>query len=296
MNTKINKILSNQNISENTKITYSRNFMKINMLINNNKKSFVPFKDIENIKKVVNDNIKSDGSKKLAYISIAMVLKNQRGYKKISSTYTDLSFKLTNIINEGLKDNVMSDTQKDKVKSYSSLVNIVEELRLKKDNSKTEYNDYMLAYLYVIPTFTPRNEYMKINVVYNPTDVNTTDNYILVEDKKITCILQDYKTKKKYGKIEYVYSTKEHKVLRKYITFLENPSIIFDFNRQFLHKKLNQLLDTSNRFIRITKNDYLIKKSSYVKKSFKEKEQFQIKNFQHSIYQAETSYRKNELN
>jgi hypothetical protein len=295
MENKLNKILDTKELSDNSKSTYKRSFLKINKLIGN-PNSFIKYKNIENIKKVVEDNIKSDGSKKISYISIGMILKDVRGYKKISKQYTDLSFKLTNKINEKLKDNVMTEQQKDKVKNYSSLVDIVEELRSKKDKSEKDYNDYMLSYLYIIPTFTPRNEYMKINVVYNPNDINEKNNYILVEDKKITFILQDYKTKKKYERINYIYSKREEKEIREYIEYLNNPSILFNFNRQSLHKKLDKLLGSSVRFLRITKNDFLINQSKYRSKSFKEKEEFQIKNFQHSIYQAETSYKKNDLN
>ena len=294
MENKLNKILETKELSDNSKSTYKGSFLKINKLIGN-PKNFVKYKNIENIKKEVNDKVVSDGSKKLVFISIGMILKDIKGYKTISKKYTQLSYELTNKINEKLKDNNMTEQQTDKVKSYSSLVQIVKELRNNKNKSEKYYNDYMLSFLYIIPSFTPRNEYMSINVVYDKKDVNDKDNYILVEDNKITCILQKYKTMKKYGRIDYVYSERVEKEIRDYITFLKKPSILFNFNRQSLHKKLDKLLGSSVRFIRISKNDYFVKKSDYTTKSFKEKEQFQIKNFQHSIYQGDTSYRKDDL-
>ena len=237
----------------------------------------------------------SNGSKKLIYISISVILKNVKGYKKYSVIYRELAYKLTKNINEKLKNNEMTETQKKKVKPYFDLVNKVKELESKKDRSERDYNNYMLSYLYIIPSFTPRNEYMKINVVYKKDDVNDTDNFILVEDNKISFILQDYKTKKTYNKIIYEYTKNEEVVIRDYLKYLNQPSILFNFNRQKLHKKLDNLLGSSNRFIRISKNTHYLKKDGYNKKSYKEQENFQIKNFQHSKEQSETTYKKNDL-
>ena len=134
MENKLNKILDTKELSDNSKSTYKRSFLKINKLIGS-PKSFVKYKDIENIQKEVNDKVSSDGSKKLVFISIGMILKDIKGYKTISKKYTQLSFELTNKINEKLKDNKMTDQQTDKVKSYSSLVQIVKELRSNKNKS-----------------------------------------------------------------------------------------------------------------------------------------------------------------
>ena len=295
METKINNILEKKELSKNSVLTYKRNFDKIHKILGS-PKSFVQYKNVENIKKEVNDKVKSDGSKKLVYISISVILKDVRGYKKYSKMYSQLSFDLTKKINDRLKENKLDKKQKEKVLTFNNLVNKVKEMHKNKDKSKKHYNDFMLSYLYVIPTFTPRNEYMKINVVYNKNDVNNSDNFILVENNQISFILQEYKTKKKYGTITYKYTKTQENIIREYLKYLNQPSILFNFNRQSLHSKMNKLLGTSNRFIRITKNDFYVKREDYKNKTFKDKEQFQIKNFQHSIYQGDTSYRKDDLN
>lgn len=301
MDIKINNILEKKELSKNSVSTYKRNFMKIHKILGS-PKSFVKYKNVENIKKEINETRitgsskkLTDGSKKLIYISISVILKDIRGYKKYSKIYSELSFELTNKINERLKENKLDKKQEEKVKTYNILVNKVKEMHKNKDKSKKHYNDFMLSYLYVIPTFTPRNEYMKINVVYKKDDVNNSDNFILVENNQISFILQEYKTKKKYGKITYEYTKTQENIIRDYLKYLNQPSILFNFNRQYLWKKLDTILGTSNRFIRITKNDFYVKREDYKNKTFKEKEQFQIKNFQHSIYQSETSYKKNNI-
>lgn len=298
MNTKIEnklkKSLENYDETSNTYKNYYFSFKRIHLLLGN-KSTFSQYKSIDEVVEIVNKNVDSEGSKKQIYISISVVLKNVRGYKRISKKYKDLSVKVQKSLSTELLKNEMSKKQKEKLVDYKTLKKKVKELKKDIKNNNTKYDTYMLCYMYVIPIFTPRNEYMNLNVYYDE-NVDDTKNYLLVKKNSIEIILNKYKTFKHFGKITYKYKKKDEKEIRKYLEHLNNPDIIFKMNRQALHNKLTRNIGLSVQFIRTIKNDWYIKQKKFREKDTELQKKELITLFQHSVSEAFTSYRKNDIN
>ena len=153
----------------------------------------------------------------------------------------------------------------------------------------------MLCFMYVVPLFTPRNEYMNLSVYYN-NNVDDSKNYLLVTDKNIKIVLNKYKTSKYFGKIEYDYDKRVQKVIRDYLEHLDNTDMIFKMNRQNLHKQLNKYLGLSVQFIRTIKNDWYIKQKKFREMNDEKQKEKLIQLFQHGLTESFTSYRKNDIN
>ena len=255
-----NEVINKRDISDNTKKTYFNNFKKINVLLDN--PTLEEFKDINKVVKV-SKNLGKQQQKQI-YNILGLVLNDKR-------------FK-------------MSDRQKEKLISYKKLKE-----KLKK--IKKEDKDYLLAYLQVMPLFTPRaSDYLKMKVAYKTEDINKTDNFIIYNEKKnISVILQKYKTAKFFGRIIHTFNKKDSLVIKNHLDKNNKPLVLFNYNRQSMHKKLNKLLGISNSFIRTIKNDYLVKSKAFQKLSVESKKKKMIELFQHSLSEGESTYRKINL-
>ena len=273
-----NEVIEKRNLSKNTKDTYFRNLKKINILLDN--PTLKELKDIDKVVKVT-ENLGIQQRKQIFNI-LGLVLDN----KKYKSLVRDLT---KNIIQTSEK-NEMSDKQKDKLISYRELKNRLN--KINKDNK-----DYLLAYLQVIPLFTPRaSDYLKIKVAYKKEDINNTDNFIIYNEiKNITIILQKYKTAKFFGRIIHTFNKKDSLVIKNYLNKNNKPLVIFNYNRQTMNKKLNKLLGISNQFIRTIINDYVVKSKSFQNLSTENKKKKMIELFQHSLSESESTYRKINL-
>ena len=283
MNPKIlntfNEVINKRDISDNTKKTYFNNFKKINVLLDN-PSSIEDFKDISKVLKVSKKLGKQQ--QKQIYNILGLILDDKR--------YKDLTRDITKDIIKISERNKMSDRQKEKLISYKKLKE-----KLKK--IKKEDKDYLLAYLQVMPLFTPRaSDYLKMKVAYKTEDINKSDNFIIYNEKKnISVILQKYKTAKFFGRIIHTFNKKDSLVIKNHLDKNNKPLVIFNYNRQSMNKKLNKLLGISNSFIRTIKNDYLVKSKSFQKLSVEKKKKKMIELFQHSLSEAESTYRKLDL-
>ena len=283
MNPKIlntfNEVINKRDISDNTKKTYFNNFKKINVLLDN-PSSIEDFKDISKVLKVSKKLGKQQ--QKQIYNILGLILDDKR--------YKDLTRDITKDIIKISERNKMSDRQKEKLISYKKLKE-----KLKK--IKKEDKDYLLAYLQVMPLFTPRaSDYLKMKVAYKTEDINKSDNFIIYNEKKnISVILQKYKTAKFFGRIIHTFNKKDSLVIKNHLDKNNKPLVLFNYNRQSMHKKLNKLLGISNSFIRTIKNDYLVKSKSFQKLSVEKKKKKMIELFQHSLSEAESTYRKLDL-
>lgn len=274
----------------NTYKTYYRNFKQIHLELGN-KISFNQYKNIDNVVKKINEMDEKKTTRKMRLISIGMILSKVKNFKKISEKYKKISKNLTNEIEETNIQNIMSDKQKEKLVPYKDLIDKVKKLKKLKND---KYTDFMVCFMYVVPIFTPRNEYMKLDVYYDNQE--HTGNYLLVSDNSIKIVLQKYKTSKKYGKIEYTYEKRVQKEIRDYLSHLNNPSMIFNLNRQNLAKKLTKYLGVSVQFIRTIKNDWYVNQKKFKDMSGEKKKEKLIQLFQHGIFQSFTSYKKEDLN
>ena len=274
-----NEVINKRDISDNTKKTYFNNFKKINVLLDN-ASSIEDFKDISKVLKVSKKLGKQQ--QKQIYNILGLVLNDKR--------YKDLTRDITKDIIKISEKNKMSDRQKEKLISYKKLKE-----KLKK--IKKEDKDHLLAYLQVMPLFTPRaSDYLKMKVAYKTEDINKSDNFIIYNEKKnISVILQKYKTAKFFGRIIHTFNKKDSLVIKNHLDKNNKPLVLFNYNRQSMHKKLNKLLGISNSFIRTIKNDYLVKSKALQKLSVESKKKKMIELFQHSLSEGESTYRKINL-
>ena len=88
MNTKIdNKVRdilkTKYEEGSNTFKVYYNSFKKIHLLLGD-KKSFAQYKKVNDVEKVINENVKSDNSRKSIYNYLKVVLSEINGYKRIS--------------------------------------------------------------------------------------------------------------------------------------------------------------------------------------------------------------------
>jgi hypothetical protein len=75
---------------------------------------------------------------------------------------------------------------------------------------------YLIARLY--DEFTCRDNYGDLEIIENMVNINPNKNYILIPQKRITLILQDFKTKKAYKAVHHKVSDSLDTLIRSYIT------------------------------------------------------------------------------
>jgi hypothetical protein len=69
-----------------------------------------------------------------------------------------------------------------------------------------EFNKFVACF--IVRNCYCRNADLNITIVGDYDDVNSDDNFIVIRDKKIIVIRQDYKTNKTYGRIEVSFTDK----------------------------------------------------------------------------------------
>ena len=106
-----------------------------------------------------------------------------------------------------------------------------------------------------------RNRDLDITVVDNFDHVNETDNFIVIQDKNISVIRQDYKTNKVYGRIQkeftdkkFVNACKNLTIGKKLFPDADNPSklqtrlkaALYTNEVQYLNSKIDQISKTGD--------------------------------------------------
>jgi hypothetical protein len=76
--------------------------------------------------------------------------------------------------------------------------------------------EYLISYLYSV--FTVRDNFKKMLIIDNMKDNNGKDNFLLISRAKMMFIVNDFKTKKKYEKLQFtVTDTKLKQMIKAYI-------------------------------------------------------------------------------
>ena len=300
---KVSIILDKTELSTNSKISYKSNMKKIFVLSKRKTHGFTYLKNIENIKKTINENNLSKSAQKMLYISISQVTKGIPGYKKLSNKYKKISLEITKELNKQYSKNEMTDKQKKTLIPYNDLIEKVKLLGLEwdKKKSKTTKKKYLLGVMYVFSKFTPRLNYSNMKIINEEKLDNDKDNFLLYKNKKYIVILNDYKTKRQYGKIQYELEDKMNNILNKMKVYYQN--YLFESNKGGLPMITNNFgVFFKNTFdgitingIRIIKNNDLIKRKEYVILSTNQQEKLQNILYQHSGFQSITTYRKTDL-
>jgi len=85
------------------------------------------------------------------------------------------------------------------------------------ENSK----EYLVAYLYSL--FTIRDNFKSTTIISSIKDDNKKDNFLLINSNKMVFIINDFKTKKKYERLEYtVTDAKLKKLLKNWVDKPQN--------------------------------------------------------------------------
>ena len=288
---KVESLLDKKEITnKNTRETYLGNFKRVFELLNE-PKTYTPFKNFEKVDKLIKDNIKSVPTLKQTYSTIGFILDNVRGYKTVSKQYKEVAAKLTKDYSLEMKKNDMTERQKDKLVNYSELKKMLNDTPLESLDRR-----YVLMYLYIMPELSPRGtEYLNALVYYNDDEVDNNENYFLVKGNKVSFVMNEYKTKKFFGKIKYDYSKKDSKVILNYLEDNNRPNVVFGMSRQALHKMMNKYLGLSTQFIRTIKNNNYIKSKKFKNMSLEKQKENMIKLFQHNLDIGLEDYKKDGL-
>lgn len=122
----------------------------------------------------------------------------------------------------------------------------------KKELDNNEYQklqDYVILRLFhELPW---RNDIASLHVVDNEDDIEENKNY-LVTGKQYKIILQDYKTKKKYGKKEYLLNKNLQRIVKKLLKHNTSGNLLLSKNRKSPLKRNNLTLHLNRIFMKYT--------------------------------------------
>ena len=291
------------NLKVNSINTYLTNIHKLNRHFNNLDKSDTNITNLDFLEKfddVMNEiNKETNNTKKNRLIAIVCILKSLDKDKDLIKKYQD---EMTNTaLEQQTKDKKQELTEKQKENwvDYDDIVKLTNILFdkielskiLEKDNlNRSEYNllqEYILIRFYI--NFPIRNDLNNVKVIYNKKDDDKENNFLLVEDNKMSFILNKYKTDKIYGSINYDIDKKFSKIINIFLKHNKSGYFITKMNmkdpitsngitkllNKIFQKNLNKKISTSMlRHIIIThdkKNDPTIKELEKKKKEIEKK-------------------------
>jgi hypothetical protein len=217
-------------IKESSKKLYLSNIKRLN-----DNKDPEDYNFLKNTTKIL-DKIKhlKDNTKRTYLISIVSILKDQPKYKKAFDIYYNKMMEY----NKNLKTNTnKSETQnenwmnqEDIVKLWSESLNEVNQLtksKRKLDESEFEIlTNFLILSLYVL--IPPRrNDYLKMLILQEPTELNNEYNYLDVKNKKF--IFNNYKTSGTYKTQEIEIPKKLMDVINLYLKFRKDKQNLSPF-------------------------------------------------------------------
>ena len=285
---KIKNILEKQDLAENSRKTYLNHFLKVNKLSGHKGFSFDFLKDVDRIIQLINNSNEKDTSKKMMLASVAAVSKGARGLKKKSREYLKKSIVITKELNKQYTKNELSKRQKDTLITNTELlkkVDILKETFDKKPN-KTNRKKYIAGLLYIKSDFTPRLEFADMKIIKQKKEDNNINNFMIVKNSGIAIILNDYKTKKIYGKIVFKLEDGIETELKK--LNIGNQQFVFESNKggsmrknkfsEFIKKTFDGI---SVNGVRIIKESHIQSTQFYQDLSGEQQEILHNKYFQH---------------
>lgn len=218
-------IISRDNITDTTKKDYLKKLRKIQTILG---KGILKMSN-ENIISKLTDEIPNVASR-YTYLNLPIIVKNYFGYD------TNL------LIEEREKLKIQRDGHTDAKKSDTSIVyhdlNCIHK-EIDRLSKSGDYQKYIINYL--LYNYGVRNKDLDVFITDDKAAINTTNNFILVGDKSIKWIINDYKTKGTYGtKIIIVKNPTFLRVIRT----IPNNSYLLSYD-DGVHIALNSL----NKFI-----------------------------------------------
>ena len=175
------------NLSENTKKTYSMNYINYLQQFENANK-IIPKESIDMIVEYIATLEKSNNTK-MMILSILINLMNFNGYntreiKKIQNAMFDTKKKQT----------IIRKNEKEKVLPSLKVIETYNKSLLK----QKIYRSYIINYLLL--NYNVRNQDLDCTIVFKKKDMNDTDNFLLVRATDVIYVRNKYKTFSNYGK------------------------------------------------------------------------------------------------
>ena len=179
--------ISHTNLSENTKKTYSMNYINyLEQFENGNK--MIPKELIPAVVEYIGSLDKSNNTK-MMLIAILINLMNFNGYSTV-----DIKKIQNNLFETKKKETVTRKNEKEKVLPSKKAIESFMKKQLKEEN----YRSYIINYLLL--NFNVRNMDLDVEIIFKKKDMNDTDNFLLVRATDVIYIRNNYKTFKNYGK------------------------------------------------------------------------------------------------
>ncbi len=179
--------ISHTNLSENTKKTYSMNYINyLEQFENGNK--MIPKELIPAVVEYIGSLDKSNNTK-MMLIAILINLMNFSGYSTV-----DIKKIQNNLFETKKKETVTRKNEKEKILPSKKAIESFMKKQLKEEN----YRSYIINYLLL--NFNVRNMDLDVEIIFKKKDMNDTDNFLLVRATDVIYIRNNYKTFKNYGK------------------------------------------------------------------------------------------------
>lgn len=234
---KLNVYFSQKELSSSTKSKYINYFIKVeNILTGYDEDKYDIFKNIQLVLKLLSEHV---ADKKLKvemvkqFLQIVNKLKPSKSVENAITIYT----KKTN------------DYYKDKTKNELSATSLTyKDLKSLLTNKKVSDNDYLL--FYILFSYGVRNKDLIISLQ------NREGNYMIVNDKSIRYVRNDYKTYDKYGTLNisiknprFLNIVKKYQEDGKHFLFENNKNNSYNHDdmTNYINSRYNHYLNTNER-------------------------------------------------
>jgi len=246
------------NLSESSLNLY---IAKLKRFMQNGKFDIKIFNNTDNIFKHL-DEYPNISTRKSILTSIVVALQAQKKpNKKLIEKYQEEMMKYLNQEQSQVFKQEKNDKQKERwieMDDFVETINKVGEeikdqgIMKKKELNNTEYQllqDYIILRLF--HDYSWRNDIASIHVVNSENNLDENKNYLVVGDE-YKIILQNYKTKKKYGKKEYVLNKNLKRLVKKLLKYNDSGYLLLNKNRKGKMSRNNLTLHLNRIFIKHT--------------------------------------------
>jgi len=208
------------------------------------------------------DEYPNISTRKSILISIVVALQAQpKPNKKLIDTYHEQMMKYLNQENAITFKQQKSEKQKERwiqmdqfVETINKVGEEIKEQKImkKKELDNCEYQllqDYIILRLY--HEYPLRNDVGSLHVINDEKKIEENKNYLVVGDE-YKIILQQYKTKKKYGKKEYILDKNLQRLVKKLLKYNDSGYLLLNKNRKGKMTRNNLTLHLNRIFIKHT--------------------------------------------
>ena len=234
---------------------------KLKRFIQNGKFDIKIFDNTDTIFKHL-DEYPNISTRKSILTAIVVALQSQeKPNKQLIDTYHEQMMKYLNQENAVTFKQEKTNKQKERwiemddfVESINKVGAEIKEQKImkKKELDNCEYQllqDYIILRLY--HEYPMRNDMASLHVIDDEKKIEENKNYLVVGDE-YKIILQQYKTKKKYGKKEYVLDKNLQRLVKKLLKYNDSGYLLLNKNRKGKMTRNNLTLHLNRIFMKYT--------------------------------------------